>query len=80
MSQTAVERIGRKVAKDTDRKGFAELARICGVHASQPSHWNRPTTEANGRGGSIPDRYHSKILAYCRDNSIPIRKGDLVNG
>lgn len=74
MAPSAVERIAKKV------NGMANLGRICGVDPSQPSHWNRPVTVKNGRGGSIPDRHHAAIIAYCQKHSIPLRKGELVNG
>ena len=73
-TNSAVRRIAKKV------NGMANLGRICGVHPSQPSHWDRPTDQRNGRGGSIPDRYHGRIIAYCREQGIPLRKGELVNG
>lgn len=77
---TAVERIAKKLAPAGAKgKGFAELARVCGVHYSVPSHWNRPTNRDNGRGGSIPDRYHRAIIDHCQAKGIPLRKGELVN-
>lgn len=73
MPQSAVRRIARKVG------GMAQLGRICGVHPSQPSHWDRSRDFKNGRGGSIPDRHHAKIIAWCSEHKKPLRKGDLVN-
>lgn len=72
--KTTVERIGRKVG------GFANLGRICGVHTSTPSNWNRPLGVPNGRGGAIPDRYFSKITKWFADNGKRLRPGELVNG
>ncbi len=71
---SAVRRMARKF------NGMANLGRVCGVHPSQPSHWDRPVTVRNGRGGSIPDRYHARIMSYCEKHNIPLRKGELVNG
>jgi len=73
MSRTAVERIAAKVG------GLAELGRICGVDPSQPCHWNRPRSVKNGRGGSIPDRYHERIIAHFTKRGLPLKKAELVN-
>jgi hypothetical protein len=72
--ETAVERIGRRV------DGFANLGRICGVHTSTPSNWNRAIGLPNGRGGAIPDRYFPKIIKWFADKGKRLRPGELING
>lgn len=71
--KTAVERIGKKVG------GFANLSRICGVHTSTASNWNRPAGARNGRGGAIPDRYFPKIVAWFAAKGKRLRRGELIN-
>lgn len=72
--ETAVDRIERKL-----RARGVTLAEVCEVDRSTPVHWNRPATEKNGRGGSIPDKYHARILRVARAKHAGIKAADLIN-
>ena len=51
---------------------------MCGLHRSTVCHWARPRSK-KGRDGSIPDKYHGKIIAGFADAGIPLKKEDLLN-
>lgn len=70
---TAVNRIAGKL-----HRGYTGLAEMCGLHRSTVCHWARPRSK-KGRDGSIPDKYHGKIIAGFADAGIPLKKEDLLN-
>lgn len=75
MKKTAVDRC----ASSANFGSLAELARVCCVDVATPSHWNQPRTMKNGRGGAVPDKYFSKILAAARKRGLPLKPEDLIN-
>lgn len=72
--ETAVDRVDRKF-----RARGMTLAQACDVDRSTPVHWNRPTSEKNGRGGGIPDKYHAVILTVGKRVRAGITAADLIN-
>ncbi len=70
---TAVERVAKQFGS------FTAFAEAIGVTRSTISHWNRPLGVKNGRGGSIPDRYHARILKEAKKRNLPVKPADLIN-
>jgi len=72
--KTAVDRVDAKL-----RKRGSCLADVCKVDRTTPFHWNRPANRKNGRGGSIPDKYHPTILETSRKIRAGVTPCDLIN-
>lgn len=72
--ETAVDRVSRKL-----RARGLSLHTVCDVDYSTPFHWNRSADVKNGRGGSIPDKYHPAILKAAKAAKAGVTAADLIN-
>lgn len=72
---SAVKRVDSKL-----RRRGSSLAKVCNVDRTTPFHWDRPADVKNGRGGSIPDKYHPAILDASKKLRAGVKAADLING
>ena len=64
MAETAASRIIAKFG------GQSSLARALGIKQSTVSHW--------AKTGTVPARWHSKIIQAAADQGLTVEAGDLV--
>lgn len=51
--------------------GEKVVSKITGTAYTAPYRWQQPR-EKGGTGGTIPQRHHNALLAYARENRLPL--------
>jgi hypothetical protein len=56
--------------------GHAKISALLGVHVTRVYRWTYPTGKRGGSGGSIPQQYHSKLVALAKANGWRLTYAD----
>lgn len=57
--------------------GVAIISATCGVHRTRVYGWMR-SKEVGGTGGTIPQKYHLRLLDLARETDVPLTAADFL--